>query len=101
MLQVGENEEASEKEAARTRAPKRYRTIPRNKHDLCWLGPGLRWSTIRSWIKLCQTEHEGCTTPASPQLPSRYLDVGTSESDPVRLVISNGEHGEYACLSHC
>ncbi|XP_014550118.1 hypothetical protein COCVIDRAFT_116424, partial [Bipolaris victoriae FI3] len=55
----------------------------------------------RSWIKLCQTEHEGCLTPTSPQLPSRYLDVGLSDSDPVKLVISNGEHGEYACLSHC
>jgi hypothetical protein len=101
MLQVGDHEEANKKGAATARAPKRYRTIPRNTHDLCWLDPGLRWSTIRSWIKLCQTEHEGCSTPASPQLPSRYLDVGLSESDPVKLVISNGEHGEYACLSHC
>ena len=101
MLQVGHHEKANEKGAAKARAPKRYRTIPRNTHDLCWLDPGLRWSTIRSWIKTCQTEHQDCLTPVSPQLPSRYLDIGVSDSDPVRLVISNGEHGEYACLSHC
>jgi hypothetical protein len=101
VLHVGNHGEVDEEEAATTRAPKRYRTVPRNTHDLCWLDPGLRWSTIRSWIKLCQTEHDGCSNPASPPLPSRYLDVGVRESDPVRLVISNGEHGEYACLSHC
>lgn len=101
MLQVGNIREANEAQAAKPRVPRRYRTIPRNTHDLCWLDPGLRWSTIRGWIETCQTQHEDCSTPASPRLPSRYLDIGVSDSDPVRLVISNGEHGEYACLSHC
>ena len=83
------------------RAPKRYRTLPRNTHDRCWLDPGLRWSTIQSWITLCQTEHGDCSNPVPPELPSRYLDIGVSQFDPVKLVISNGERGKYACLSHC
>lgn len=36
-----------------------------------------------------------------PSLPSRVLDLGTSETQDVRLLVTEGKVGYWACLSHC
>jgi len=99
LLEIGDANGEKEDER-QLRDPKRYRTIPRNTLDRCWLEPDLRWSTIRRWIDTCGTEHD-CIRERNPELPSRYLDIGIADSDPVKIVISNGDSGGYACLSHC
>ncbi|PVH99987.1 HET-domain-containing protein [Periconia macrospinosa] len=101
LLQAGDAKQIQDPQMTESRPPRRYRTIPKNTYDPCWLYPSLRWSTIQNWITVCQLEHDDCSNPISPQLPSRYLDVGVSATDPIKLVVSNGACGQYACLSHC
>lgn len=56
-------------------------------------------SILQSWLKDCD-RHHGCYRGHSP-LPTRVLDVGHTESDPVKLHISHGEISPYVALSHC
>lgn len=57
---------------------------------------------IRQWIEICDKYHESCQTKELPLLPTRVLDVGTSEeSETVALVETLGKRGEYIALSHC
>lgn len=74
-------------------------------------------SRVRKWIELCQDyhnnsknkkssdydkRHSSCRGTEIPKLPTRVLDVGTSEaSHAVYLIETQGRHGEYIALSHC
>lgn len=82
--------------------PRCFQSLPRSTFAKSWLEPHTRWATIQSWIQDCSANHTKCNTPATPQLPSRYIDVRPLEQDGVRLVASaHGQRGSYACLSHC
>lgn len=56
---------------------------------------------IRVWIKKCTENHADCPHPALTALPSRLLDVGSAESQMVRLVETRDREGTYITLSHC
>ncbi|KAH7077655.1 heterokaryon incompatibility protein-domain-containing protein, partial [Paraphoma chrysanthemicola] len=51
-----------------------------------------------SWLKICVSEH-GCRGPVHARLPTRILRIEGHKK--VRLQISDGQIGSYACLSHC
>ncbi|KAF2273808.1 HET-domain-containing protein [Westerdykella ornata] len=57
---------------------------------------------MKEWIEECVAEHSDylCQAPEHPILPKRVVDVGRSNED-VKLVETNGEKGQYICLSHC
>ncbi len=66
------------------------------------------FDTARGWIETCQRSHRQCQVTdrtGLSLLPTRVLDVGTSDAPTLRLhVSSSGEmavRGEYACLSYC
>ncbi|KAH8896268.1 HET-domain-containing protein [Thozetella sp. PMI_491] len=56
-------------------------------------------------IRDCSERHELCRITETPALPTRILDIGTSESEShifsIKLVEGNGRQGKYTCLSHC
>ncbi|KAK0720237.1 heterokaryon incompatibility protein-domain-containing protein [Lasiosphaeris hirsuta] len=82
--------------------PAQFRTLQLNTDGICWLEPSRRWIAIRKWIETCLTEHDGCRGDGvTPELPTRYLDIGVGDQDTVKVVKSAGAHGDYACLSHC
>ena len=56
---------------------------------------------IQDWIRECNESHSKCHRPTKTMLPSRVIDVGSSDglSEP-RLVISNGRFGQYIALTH-
>lgn len=88
-------------EPPRTGFPKHLRTVPPNRIGPSWLDANQRWSIIDDWIKACSTKHRTCQGRTSAKLPSRYLEIGSSDGDSIRVISSSGESGEYACLSHC
>jgi hypothetical protein len=56
----------------------------------------------KTWLDNCSMNHAGCfrdriRTP----LPTRLVDVGSSNQDPFVYEITAGECGTYACLSYC
>lgn len=55
------------------------------------------------WINECNSRRsKGCHVPENPPLPSRVLDIGHSPtSSKVKLLVTNGESGQYVCLSYC
>ncbi len=58
----------------------------------------------RKWLKDCSEKcpNENCLPIADETLPTRVVDVGSSETlDPPRLVLSHGKSGKYVALSHC
>lgn len=56
---------------------------------------------MRGWLDRCAREHRTCTNAdLEHELPTRLLDVGTSQIAPF-LVISNGRSGTWVALSHC
>ena len=59
---------------------------------------------IVQWKEKCAAEHNHCSPTASEvhRLPSRVIDVGDSTPNSViRLVETEGNQGQYLCLSHC
>ena len=57
----------------------------------------------RKWIRDCMENHpHDCCSPSKPvRLPTRLLDVSPAGgSDEVRLVITNGNSGQFITLSH-
>ncbi|KAJ9602675.1 hypothetical protein H2200_012869 [Cladophialophora chaetospira] len=62
---------------------------------------------IKGWIKGCDDhhpcayEHSCISSPHSPLLPTRILDVGLSSSSTVRLIEPRGVRDHYIALSHC
>lgn len=82
--------------------PAPFRTLQLNTDGVCWLEPSRRWMAIRKWIQTCLGEHDRCRGDGViPELPTRYLDIGTGDHNAVKVVTSDGARGEYACLSHC
>ena len=63
------------------------------------------WELISQWLKQCTGNHSRCNAPI-PELwaPTRLLDIGTPESEFVRLVETEESlflKQPYATLSHC
>ncbi|KAG4428236.1 hypothetical protein IFR05_016281 [Cadophora sp. M221] len=57
---------------------------------------------LQTWIKICDQEHEDCHDESLPVLPTRVLDLGEPGfTGNVKLVETNGRHGQYIALSHC
>ncbi|RDL35759.1 uncharacterized protein BP5553_06371 [Venustampulla echinocandica] len=58
---------------------------------------------IRRWIDICDSSHERCQRDRNPLLPTRILDVGigTSASQVAKLIVTDGQRGQYIALSHC
>lgn len=61
----------------------------------------LAFAKVRTWIDICNHQHDECPKNDSPELPTRVIDVGDSDSLAVRLILTGGMHGRYTALSHC
>jgi len=61
-----------------------------------------RFPVIDGWIQQCLDDHNYCSYTTAPSLPTRVLDIGTTDStSPIRLISSNGLKADFAALSHC
>lgn len=61
------------------------------------------FDVVRAWMDNCHKRHQVCApTPENdpPLLPNRFVDVTQDGLDP-RLIVSEGQRGHYAALSHC
>ncbi|EFQ35379.1 heterokaryon incompatibility protein [Colletotrichum graminicola M1.001] len=59
-------------------------------------------SAARGLYKACKESHKLCRYARDTVLPSRVLDLGTTEAPTLRLYVNNTEeHGEYVALSYC
>ncbi|KAI3391803.1 hypothetical protein diail_6793 [Diaporthe ilicicola] len=62
------------------------------------------FDVVRVWMDKCHKRHKVCapTTPGNkpPLLPKRVIDV-TEDGLDARLIVSDGQRGHYAALSHC
>ncbi|KAH8780156.1 heterokaryon incompatibility protein-domain-containing protein, partial [Diaporthe sp. PMI_573] len=61
------------------------------------------FDVVRAWMDNCHKRHKVCApTPGDdpPLLPNRVIDVTQDGLDP-RLIVSDGQRGYYAALSHC
>lgn len=61
------------------------------------------FDVVRAWMGNCHKRHKVCApTPGNdpPLLPNRFIDVTQDGLDP-RLIVSEGQRGHYAALSHC
>jgi hypothetical protein len=69
-----------------------------------YTGSELSFQYIKKWTAACSTSHQECDSSAAEHpLPTRLLQIGNSQSDPIRLFETQIEmtHGKYCCLSHC
>jgi hypothetical protein len=73
-------------------------------------GPESRFKLMRSWLENCIRNHKNCKRTLSKdtidsdegaELPSRVLDIGTSSNPQLNLVVTAGQHGNYAAVSYC
>ncbi|OCK90001.1 HET-domain-containing protein, partial [Cenococcum geophilum 1.58] len=67
------------------------------------LGSDICFAKIRSWISLCEQEHEhsDCLKPARSRLPDRVIALDTTFGMiSLRLLITKGEPDRYIALSH-
>lgn len=60
----------------------------------------------RDWVDDCLKNHPECRSPVAqdgspPRLPTRVIDVGTSNIRNPRLLRSEGRRGAWVALSHC
>ncbi|KAK3057099.1 hypothetical protein LTR09_002138 [Extremus antarcticus] len=57
----------------------------------------------RTWVDECLSHHVPCRRSTSAPLPTRVIELGSSDEKPTpRLQINdNGELGQYVTLSHC
>ena len=55
---------------------------------------------IKLWLEACR-QHAVCPVQVQERLPTRVIDVGTTESVPPRLYVTEREYGQYAALSYC
>jgi Heterokaryon incompatibility protein (HET) len=53
------------------------------------------------WIDDCLETHEHCPGPELPVLPTRIIDVGATNGDGPKLILSKGQRARYATLSYC
>jgi hypothetical protein len=56
---------------------------------------------IEEWIRNCMKGHADCQQPSKTALPSRLIDVGSTDSETLKLVETRGAEGTYFTLSHC
>jgi hypothetical protein len=55
-----------------------------------------------SWLDDCIRSHSRCIRPSNPRLPTRVIDVGSSDgSIQPRLFETGSQRGKYLALSHC
>ncbi len=60
------------------------------------------FALAQQWMRDCEVNHSRCPGRAASILPSRVLDVGSSDtSADVKLFVTNGSSGKYVCLSYC
>jgi hypothetical protein len=61
------------------------------------------WNLVRKWLRVCQDTHPMCSQDSSSrQLPTRLIDVGTSDMDlKLCLTESLPRDTQYLTLSHC
>ncbi|KAF7889689.1 uncharacterized protein EAF02_002104 [Botrytis sinoallii] len=68
------------------------------------LDPDLRsetnFSIARDWIKTCSEDHDECPDMDEKPLPTRVIDVGSHDREPL-LVSTNHQMGRFIALSHC
>ncbi|PVH82409.1 hypothetical protein DL98DRAFT_619661 [Cadophora sp. DSE1049] len=71
---------------------------PENTHT----GSARNLEAASRWLGDCVRNHQICEVASSsgPRLPNRVVVVG-NESVPPRLIVSGGQYGQYAILSHC
>ena len=67
------------------------------------MGTDTSVEVVNGWIRQCTQSHGKCPAPQSiPRLPTRVIDVEKMlEGQEPRLVITQGQFGQYACLSYC
>jgi hypothetical protein len=73
------------------------------------IGPGLEVPSCtssnetmlraRQWLDTCIANHNECLNDSLPPLPTRVIEIAQKDHQP-RLVLTNGQHGKYAALSH-
>jgi hypothetical protein len=62
----------------------------------------------QTWIEECYNDHPECRWSeddnqfimSDPLLPTRVIDIGESDQEVPRLILSNGSRGKWAALSH-
>jgi hypothetical protein len=62
----------------------------------------------QSWIEDCYNNHPECRwseedndlVESDPLLPTRVIDIGESDKETPRLILSSGKRGKWAALSH-
>ncbi|CAI9630879.1 unnamed protein product [Alternaria burnsii] len=65
-------------------------------------GSDQSFALIKRWLRTCYTEHCGCCSSSMQFVPTRLLDLGTRDTDDIRLVAgSDIGHVTYAALSYC
>ena len=67
------------------------------------MGTAASVEVVKSWIRQCTESHPLCPASQSiPRLPTRVIDVGAgAKGEQPRIFTSNGQMGQYACLSYC
>ncbi|KAI0541834.1 HET-domain-containing protein [Xylaria digitata] len=66
-------------------------------------GTNIFFSLLRLWLQDCDDGHKGCGTPKLASLPTRLIDVGTTDSPRLRLLETNDlklDGQRYIALSH-
>lgn len=71
-----------------------HRAIPHSADD-----PDV-FDTARYWLQDCCQTHAECSRRPS-SLPTRVIDIGTSEDNVPRLYVTQRENEPYVALSHC
>jgi hypothetical protein len=55
---------------------------------------------VHNWLETCNKGHRFCGRTQKPILPSRLVDVGNDEQAPHLYETTEGDTGDYICLSH-
>ncbi len=80
--------------------------LPRQQARTCYhpssgIPEGI-FDIVRDWLQKCEFEHEECRQNTTGWMPTRLVDVGSTDSGTVQLVeVKDGLHAPYLTLSHC
>ncbi|KAI1337341.1 heterokaryon incompatibility protein-domain-containing protein [Xylariaceae sp. FL0016] len=85
-----------------------FRSIPPAQHFSRSSTSDQSLALVNNWLDDCEKNHRSnkqlnassCPLTTKCPMPTRVIDVGTSNKDPVRLYTTKGEDAIYACLSH-
>jgi hypothetical protein len=58
-------------------------------------------STVKNWVKECESHHDVCVLTADPPLSNQVLDLGSAASSDIKLRVVSRLQGLYVCLSYC